>query len=265
MSSKKESGAKKILAANWKMHKTPKQAQDFFIQWKQNFSEDSGRIDPSLEWVFFPPALCLQGVIEHLQGMARHGCGLQNAWKLGAGAFTGENSAQAAKEMGANWVLLGHSERRSLFDEGDELIFQKVSFCRELGLKVILCIGENERERDAGNTLQVLERQLKSALQGLSKTDSSFCIAYEPVWAIGTGKVASEVQIREAHLFVKGMLDEMGFSGDSISVLYGGSVKPENAQAIGSIAGVDGFLVGGASLEVKSLWTLSQMLAIVSH
>ena len=151
--------------------------------------------------------------------------------------------------MGATHALVGHSERRKIFGESDELLAKKVAFIQSQGLTPVFCIGETLEQREAGQTNQVNAAQLEKGLSLLDKS-KKIIVAYEPVWAIGTGKVAAPEQVAEAHAFVRTKLDQMGFPGTPI--LYGGSVKADNAKALGAIPNVDGFLVGGASLEVKS-------------
>lgn len=235
----------KIIAANWKLYKSPHQAREFLQSFVPRLE------DTKAEVVLFPSALALDAVLTSLKG-AKSGrvfVGVQNCYVKSEGAFTGENSAQVAKEMGATYMLIGHSERRTLFGETDEMIAEKVAVAQNLDLTPMLCIGETLQQREAGQTNAVLERQLKI---GLAKAtpQRSLVIAYEPVWAIGTGKVASLEQVAETHAAVAALLGQMDFADTAI--LYGGSVKPDNAAALIKIKDVNGFLVGGASLEVDS-------------
>lgn len=233
---------KKIFAANWKLFKTPRQTREFFSQFKDLAGRATGEI------VFFPPAISLEAASESLQGSSIQ-FGAQNCYFQAQGAFTGENSAQVVKELGGRYILVGHSERRKLFSEDDNLIAEKVAHIQSLDLTPMLCIGETLEEREALHTFRVLETQLHL---GLAKADKSkpLVIAYEPVWAIGTGKVASPEQVAETHQDVFSILEKLGFKGAPI--LYGGSVKPDNAKGLIGLAHVDGFLVGGASLEAQS-------------
>lgn len=236
----------KIFAANWKLFKTPKETREFFAQWGEAF-QGSGKN----EVVFFPSAISLEAAgtsIQKLNAKYNLNFGVQNAYSQASGAFTGENSAVVAKELGAKYVLIGHSERRQLFGEKNELLADKVAFTQGLGLVPMLCIGETLQEREANQTKDVLKTQLT---QGLAKADKSktMVIAYEPVWAIGTGKVATPEQVQETHKDVFEILKSLGFTAP---ILYGGSVKPDNAAGLAQIPHVDGFLVGGASLEVAS-------------
>lgn len=236
----------KIFAANWKLFKTPQETRDFFVQWGKAF-QTSGKN----EVVFFPPAMALEAACTSVQKLNANyslNIGLQNAFSQGSGAFTGENSAVVAKELGAKYVLIGHSERRQLFGEKNDLLADKVAFTQSLGLVPMLCIGETLQEREGHQTKEVLRTQLT---QGLAKADKTkrLVIAYEPVWAIGTGKVATPEQVQETHKDVFEILEGLGFCAP---ILYGGSVKPDNAGGLAKLPHVDGFLVGGASLDVDS-------------
>lgn len=237
---------KKLIAANWKLQKSPKETEAYFRAWATE-AEDLGAVD----FVFFPPAT-------NLEAAARSGSvsfGAQNCYFEKSGAFTGEISASVAKEIGAEWILLGHSERRSLFFETNEMISKKLRLVHELGLQPMLCVGESLEEREGEVTEMVLRKQLTESLQGL-KTGSELTVAYEPVWAIGTGRVAGPDQVAHAHAFVREVLIELGFGNSRI--LYGGSVKADNAGPLSKISHVDGFLVGGASLEPSSFAAIAK-------
>ncbi len=233
---------KKIFAANWKLFKTPQETRDFFARFKSMMDGVTGEV------VFFPSAISLEAASESLKGSSIR-FGAQNCYTQVQGAFTGENSAQVVQSLGGSYILIGHSERRSLFGEGDALIAEKVAAVQGLGLIPMLCIGETLQEREAKHTFRVLETQL---LIGLSKADKSkpLVVAYEPVWAIGTGKVASPEQVAETHTAVHSILEKMGFG--HVAILYGGSVKPDNAGTLIRQPHVSVFLVGGASLEPQS-------------
>jgi triosephosphate isomerase len=243
-------GTMKIFAANWKLHKNPKETREFFAEFTKQVSIPNGR-----EIVFFPSTVCLEAASQSLVN-SKIKWGAQNSYFEAKGAFTGETSAQTVKDLGGSYILLGHSERRAIFSETDELIAKKVAFVQSLGLTAMLCIGETLAQREAGKTLAVLEEQLRI---GLSKADQMkpLVIAYEPVWAIGTGKIATSEQVAEAHAGVYSMIQKMGFSA-MMPILYGGSVKPENSKELLAIKHVDGFLVGGASLEVASFKAICQ-------
>lgn len=243
-----------IYAANWKLNKSPTETKAFF----RDFMAAAGETNANKSIVFFVPALSFQAACEATEA-ATTALGIQNAYFESSGAFTGENSASVAKEMGASWVLVGHSERRTIFGETDELISKKVEAGFKQGLKVMLCIGETLAEREAGQTMKVVERQTLAGLTAavrtkLAQAPHDFALAYEPVWAIGTGKVATPEQASEVHQFLRGLLTkELGASvAEEISILYGGSVKAESAKALGQMPGIDGFLVGGASLDPKA-------------
>lgn len=233
---------KKIFAANWKLFKNPKETREFFTQFKEVSAKATG------ELVFFPSAISLEAASTSLAGTSIK-WGAQNCHSQAQGAFTGENSAQVVKELGGSYVLIGHSERRKVFGETDAAIAEKVAFVQSLSLVPMLCIGETLEEREGLHTFRTLETQLHL---GLAKADKlkPVVIAYEPVWAIGTGKVATPEQVAETHTDVFGILKALGF--ETTPILYGGSVKPDNAAGLIQQPHVNGFLVGGASLEVKS-------------
>lgn len=251
-----------LYAANWKLNKSPDEAEAFFEDFLGRLPKGGLGASASggqKQIVFFVPALTLSSSIAALNRASGGGIlqlGLQNAYWEAKGAFTGENSASVAREMGAGWLLVGHSERRSLFGETDADTAKKVAAGFQAGLKPMLCVGESFAEREAGKTIEVVQRQLQAIMcdEGLKAkiiTGSDFVIAYEPVWAIGTGKVATPEQASEVHQAIRQILvAELGFEvANKISILYGGSVKPDNAKAIGGMPDIDGFLVGGASLE----------------
>jgi triosephosphate isomerase len=233
---------KKIFAANWKLFKTPQQSRDFF----KTFTHDASSIQNDI--IFFPSAPSWEAAGESLKN-SKVSWGAQNVYCEGQGAFTGENSAVVLKELGGSYALIGHSERRQIFGEPDTLLAKKMAYVLSLGLTPILCVGETLQERQSGQTDAVTLRQLKDGLAS-TPVGSKLIIAYEPVWAIGTGQVATPEQAQEAHTQIKKALKELGFS--EAPVLYGGSVKPDNAKVLLSRPGIDGFLVGGASLEIKS-------------
>lgn len=236
---------KKIIAANWKLFKGPQETRQFFKDWERVVFANQN------ELVFFPSAIALEAAavaIADLGASYAISFGAQNTYCASQGAFTGENSASVVKELGGKYVLVGHSERRTLFSESNSLIADKVSYLQGLDLVPMLCVGETLAEREANQTTPVLREQLGLALKKADKT-KKIVLAYEPVWAIGTGKVATPEQVHQTHQEIHDMLKELGYSAP---VLYGGSVKPDNAQGLARIEGVDGFLVGGASLEVST-------------
>lgn len=242
-----------VVAANWKMHKSPREAVDFF---KNFLPKVEGRISNEREIVFFVPAVDLWVTEQALRGSGI-GWGAQNSYFESKGAFTGENSPAVLAEIGAGFCLVGHSERRALFHETDDETGKKVKVLQGQGLTPMLCVGETLDEREAGRTADVIVRQLQAGLQSRDP-QKKVMIAYEPVWAIGTGKVATPAQADEAHAVLRRALVEIGDAdfANSTPIVYGGSVKPENAQEIAHQKEVDGFLVGGASLEVASFLSL---------
>jgi triosephosphate isomerase (TIM) len=226
------------------MYKNPKQAREFFAQFLPLVSDVKDQI------VFFPPSICLDAVSTVLGPATAIQFGTQNCWFEIEGAFTGETSASVVKELGGQWVLVGHSERRKIFAESSELTAKKINFIHSLGLTPMLCLGETWPERQAGKTLEIVSEQLKTGIANMNK-QLPLAIAYEPVWAIGTGQVATTAQVLETHSQIKDLIRNLGLPSDT-PVLYGGSVKPENAAELKSLPVVDGFLVGGASLAADS-------------
>lgn len=240
---------KKIIAANWKMNETRAQGEAL----ARSVAEGIASLPDDRKVVIFPPATALDIVTG--ASMGRFETGIQNFYPAENGAFTGEISPAMVHDCGGQWALCGHSERRHIFNEPDELISRKVNFALAHDLKVMLCVGETLEERESGHLNAVLMRQLTSALSGQSSETavSSIAIAYEPVWAIGTGKTAGPAEIKEAHDLIRGDLRTMFASAcTELPILYGGSVKPSNAREILGLDNVDGVLVGGASLEAKS-------------
>ena len=240
---------KTIIAANWKMNETRAQGEAL----ARSVAEGIASLPDDRKVVIFPPATALDIVTG--ASMGRFETGIQNFYPAENGAFTGEISPAMVHDCGGQWALCGHSERRHIFNEPDELISRKVNFALAHDLKVMLCVGETLEERESGHLNAVLMRQLTSALSGQSSETavSSIAIAYEPVWAIGTGKTAGPAEIKEAHELIRGDLRTMFASAcTELPILYGGSVKPSNAREILGLDNVDGVLVGGASLEAKS-------------
>ena len=240
---------KTIIAANWNRNETRAQGEAL----ARSVAEGIASLPDDRKVVIFPPATALDIVTG--ASMGRFETGIQNFYPAENGAFTGEISPAMVHDCGGQWALCGHSERRHIFNEPDELISRKVNFALAHDLKVMLCVGETLEERESGHLNAVLMRQLTSALSGQSSETavSSIAIAYEPVWAIGTGKTAGPAEIKEAHELIRGDLRTMFASAcTELPILYGGSVKPSNAHEILGLDNVDGVLVGGASLEAKS-------------
>jgi triosephosphate isomerase len=232
------------IAANWKMHKTAAEAAEFVAALLPRVEGARAEV------VICPPYLALREVAARCRGSAVR-VAAQNMHEAEAGAFTGEVSAAMLAEAGAAAVVLGHSERRQLFGESDEALSRKVPAALAAGLEPILCVGESEAERDAGETEAVLERQLEADLAELAPDRlAELVVAYEPIWAIGTGRTATPEQAQEACAFVREVLGRRGGeAADRVRILYGGSVKPGNAAELLSQPDIDGALVGGASLD----------------
>jgi triosephosphate isomerase (TIM) len=238
---------KKIVAGNWKMNQSVEKTQVFFDELK--------KMGPrSVNMVIAPPFTLLAVAVQAAKGTGVLIAAQNMHWES-TGAFTGEVSAEMIKETGAESVILGHSERRHIFHETDEEVQRKLKQALSVGLSVILCIGETLEDRESGKTNEVLKRQIESACSGVKGAVlKDVILAYEPVWAIGTGKVASLEQIEEAHQVVRKTVWDLYSMevASQVPVLYGGSVKSENCGAIFKLPNVDGALVGGASLSAKS-------------
>lgn len=235
-----------VIAGNWKMHKGPSEATSFFEEF---LGLHAPRSDRSV--IFFPPALSFAAAAAAVRGRPDIALGVQNAHWASAGAFTGEVSAPMAAQAGARYLLVGHSERRHVFGETDEQVGRKAAAARDAGLAPVICIGETLDERRAGALHTVLQRQLDAALAGLPDDAArTTIVAYEPVWAIGTGVNATPDDAAEAHSFIRGRIAALwGDAARSVPLLYGGSVKPDNAADLLAADNVDGLLVGGASLD----------------
>jgi triosephosphate isomerase len=203
--------------------------------------------------IFFPPAIALTTVVHALGGRRDLDVGVQNIWTEDKGAFTGENSAPMSKDAGARYALVGHSERRHVFGETEAQTAQKCAAAVRGGIIPILCVGELLAQREAGTTNDIVLRQLEVGLSELSPDAiASMAIAYEPVWAIGTGKTATPSDASTVHGAIRSALDKrLGRSSGDVPILYGGSVNAGNAKSLLSTPGIDGLLVGGASLDVE--------------
>jgi len=236
-----------VIAGNWKMNLGPGATRAFFDRLALD------EVPDDRELVVFPPALSFAAAVEVRGRSARVRLGVQNIHWDDEGAFTGEVSASMAAEAGATFVLVGHSERRHLFGETDDEVARKVSASRRHGLTPIVCVGETIEERRAGRVEEVILRQLDAALGALGGAAGTL-LAYEPVWAIGTGETATPRDASEAHAALRGRLAEAwgAAAAARVPILYGGSVKPENAAELLAAPDVDGLLVGGASLDPGS-------------
>ena len=235
-----------LFAANWKMHKTVRET----IAYVREFGPIA-RDAANVELVIAPPFTALAAAVEAVRGMPVE-VAAQDVFFEQEGAFTGEVSGPMLKDLGVGYVIIGHSERRRLFGDSDEWVKLKVGAALGAGLDAIVCVGETLPEREQGRTLEVLDRQLAAALESATKDQvSTLVIAYEPVWAIGTGRNATPDQAGEAHRHIRGRLGERygGPAADRCRILYGGSVKPDNIRALVDLPDVDGALVGGASLN----------------
>ncbi|MBU0507302.1 triose-phosphate isomerase [bacterium] len=245
-----------ILAANWKMHKSAEEATQFIKAYCLGLEE---WVIPT---VILAPFTALHAVGEACRATGvprqRLAWGAQNMYFEVSGAFTGEIAAPMLLEHGCRYVLCGHSERRHVFGESDELIGKKMARAIEAGMTPIFCVGETLPEREEGNLETVLIRQIEGGLSGVKEVDlGKVVVAYEPVWAIGTGVVATPEQAQEAHALVRQKLAaRFGHAGKKVPILYGGSVKPDNIFSLASLPDIDGALVGGASLKVESLLAL---------
>jgi triosephosphate isomerase (TIM) len=223
-----------LIAGNWKMYKGPAETREFCA----TFAPPAG-----VDAVLCPPFGSLGAGVA-----SGHTIFAQNVHWADEGAFTGEVSTKILLELGVQGAIVGHSERRQYFGETDETVGMRTEHALEAGLRVIACVGESEQERERGETQDVLRRQV-----GVLNAHENLVVAYEPVWAIGTGKTATPEIAQEAHAFIKSLLD--------VPVLYGGSVKPENAEPLLAQGHVDGALVGGASLEVESFTAICETAA----
>ena len=236
-----------IIAGNWKMHYGPTEAERFFTSFLAACPAASGR-----SIAFFPPAVSLAAAMRATERRDDIHLGIQNLYWEPKGAFTGETSAAMAADAGATLALVGHSERRHVFGESDQETERKVLAALAAGISPVLCVGEQLEERESGQAAAVVEKQLEAVFVRLPDSDAAgVVIAYEPVWAIGTGRTASPSDAREMHAEVRRYL-ERRYGGDRAArtpVLYGGSVKPDNVAELIAQEGVDGVLVGGASLD----------------
>ena len=238
-----------VLAANWKMNHGPTAARAFIERFMAAYPM---RTDRTV--IFFPPALSLSNVAALLRDRAEIGVGVQNISSEDKGAFTGESSALMARDAGARYVLVGHSERRHIFGESDADTARKCAAAVRNGLTPILCIGETLAERDHSETDTVVLRQLRTGIAELAPDAvRAMAVAYEPVWAIGTGRNASPDDAAAVHGAIRGALrGVVGAAADRLPILYGGSVNPTNAQSLLAADGIDGLLVGGASLDADT-------------
>ena len=238
-----------LIAGNWKMYKTTPEAVDTAQQLVELVA-DSADVD-----IMIAPVFTALDPVSRVVRNSRVAMGAQNLYWQKEGAYTGEISADMLVAAGCQYVIIGHSERRQYFGETDEAVNKKISAAITTNLIPVFCIGETESERESGNTFSVLDKQVKDGLKGKVADDlGSLVIAYEPVWAIGTGKTATNDQAQEAHKYIRSLIE--GLFGttlaESIRILYGGSVKPANVSELMAMPDIDGALVGGASLDPES-------------
>ena len=236
----------RIFAANWKMNQAPADAAAFMRTFTDQYVRQNDR-----RVLFFPPAVSLHIVVQGIRERGDLEAGVQNIHWEDKGAFTGETSGPLARAAGAKHVLVGHSERRHVFGETEEETAKKVAAAFRAGLTPTICVGETLAQREAGETLAVVRRQLRAAVAGIDAgVVATSIVAYEPVWAIGTGKTATPADAAEVHVVLRAELRAMaGERGAAVPILYGGSVNRSNVDALLAADEVDGVLVGGASLD----------------
>ncbi|MCF6245821.1 MAG: triose-phosphate isomerase [Desulfobacula sp.] len=242
-----------LIAGNWKMYKTGPEAIETATQLVRLCTDVQ-----DMDIMIAPTMLSLPLVAQSVQA-SNIKLGSQNLYFEKEGAFTGEVSAAMIKAAGAQYAIIGHSERRQFFGDTDALVNKKIRAALSCGLKPILCIGETEEQRDAGKTFLILDKQVSDGLKGVVLDElTDLVLAYEPVWAIGTGKTADTLQVDEVHQYLRSLLENL-FSktfADSVRILYGGSVKPANVADLMGIKDVDGALVGGASLDADTFFNI---------
>lgn len=237
-----------IIFGNWKMNKTIAEAKELAGSIASRITTDKIEIGVA------PPFTCISAVRDSIKGSSIHLAAQNVHWEM-EGAFTGEISPKFAVDSGCDYAIIGHSERRQYFGETNHIVNKKLKSSLSAGLKTILCVGELLKERDAGKTEAVVGGQIRECMVGISSSEvRSVVVAYEPVWAIGTGKTATPGQAQEVHSFIRRLLKELygEETSQSLRIQYGGSVKPDNASALTKEADIDGFLVGGASLKAES-------------
>ncbi len=246
---------RRFCVANWKMNFNSSNTKSFLENWEKKDLNNK-----EVKTIFCPSFTELNTTAELLHNSDSE-LGAQNVYYESNGAYTGEISCRMLKDLGCNWVIIGHSERRAIFGETDEMVCHKLNKLTSENMYPIVCIGETKDERENGKTEEVLSRQLSVAFENQKgKNIEHTVIAYEPVWAIGTGITATIDMISEAHQCIRNIFNTNGFNGDDISILYGGSVTNENAAELSEITDVDGFLVGGASLDVDKFYAIYNQL-----
>ncbi len=245
----------KYCIANWKMNFNISDIKSFLENWNS-----INTINNDVKTIFCPSFTELNTTAELLIN-SKSEFGAQNVFYETNGAYTGEISCSMLKDIGCQWVIIGHSERRSIFGETNEMVRNKINKLISENMKPIVCIGESITERESGKTQEILSSQLLVAFENQEVVNTeNIVIAYEPVWAIGTGITASVDMVSDAHKCIRNIFTTNGFNGDEISILYGGSVTNENAAELSEISDVDGFLVGGASLDVDKFYSIYNQL-----
>lgn len=241
---------KKILAANWKMNMTLNETESFIADLLLEVSNVN-----QVEIVICPPFTAIAKLGDLLSNVSNIKIGAQNVYFEHSGAYTGEISTAMLRELYVRYVILGHSERRTLFGETNDIVNRKLRAVNDAQMKAIVCVGETLEERDANQVEHVLDSQIRGSLAGLKGEElAETVIAYEPVWAIGTGRTASPEQAQQAHAFIRSVLADISDAGTAskVRIQYGGSVKPANTAELMSQPDIDGALIGGASLEARS-------------
>lgn len=249
-----------VVAANWKMYKTPRECMDFVEKLrKKTLDREKATV------ILFVPYTSLFDMGSSLGNDSSIGLGAQNVYWEQEGAFTGEVSTGMLLACGAQWVIVGHSERRTLFGESDEDVRRKATAALKDGLSVIFCLGESLDERERGETGVVIERQVSSFLSGLGRDDlRNVIFAYEPIWAIGTGLNATPAQVAESHGLIRDVVEaSIEGMGEALTVLYGGSVNHGNCRGLSEVREVDGFLIGSASLDVDQFASIVETITEV--
>lgn len=240
---------KKIIAGNWKMNKTVSEAESLSEAIKRELDSEA-----KVDVVLCPPFIAINAVSKAVSG-TQIAVGAQNMHYEASGAYTGEISAEMLREQYCRYVILGHSERRQYFGETNESVNKKAFAALAAGLKPIVCVGESLEEREADKVEEVITTQINGSLAGLSEADfKNVVVAYEPVWAIGTGKTASPEQAQDVHAMIRGLLVKLSSqaTADTVRIQYGGSMKPSNAAELLSKPDIDGGLIGGAALDATS-------------
>jgi len=245
---------KKLIAGNWKMNGSVQENASLVSAITEGLEKQSSILS-ACDLLICPPAIYISELSDICE---RHNVslGAQDCSIYESGAYTGEISAPMLKEIGCTYAILGHSERRQYHDESNETVAAKAKTANENGLVSIICVGETEGEREAGAAEAIVERQLLESLPETASIDNTV-IAYEPVWAIGTGKTASAEDAQKMHSFIRGKLKEKLANGEKMRILYGGSMKPENAGELLSMPDIDGGLIGGASLKAEQFLAIA--------